>query len=94
MNAYCISDQYCQYKSNTGYCGYTGGCFLDDSKKTIQLTAPINVNLPENWIDLVIERVKQDGDYVLVTRCKDCTRWCICHHSDDWFCADGKRRAE
>lgn len=26
MNGFCISDTYCQYKSDTGYCGYTAGC--------------------------------------------------------------------
>lgn len=28
-------------------------------------------------------------DAVPVIRCKNCSKWCICHHSDDWFCADG-----
>lgn len=27
-----------------------------------------------------------------IVRCKDCSRWCICHHSDNWYCADGERR--
>lgn len=31
MNKYCISDKYCQYKGDTGYCGYTGGCVQDNS---------------------------------------------------------------
>lgn len=52
-----------------------------------QLTVPINVNLPENWLDLVTERVKQDGDYVLVTRCKDCKHRheaeCPMYHEED-----------
>ena len=26
MNGYCISDQYCEHKTDTGYCGYAGGC--------------------------------------------------------------------
>lgn len=30
--------------------------------------------------------------FVEVVRCKDCRRWCICHHSDEWFCGDGERR--
>lgn len=67
-----------------------------------QLTVPINVNLPKNWLDLVIERVKQDGDYVLVTRCKDCAKHEYCRTStvwaippkDDWFCADAERRTD
>lgn len=32
-----------------------------------------------------VERV----DAVPVIRCKDCSNWCICHHSDNWFCTDG-----
>lgn len=24
-----------------------------------------------------------------LVRCKDCSKWCICHHSENWFCADG-----
>ena len=28
-------------------------------------------------------------DAAPIVRCKDCSKWCICHHSDDWFCADG-----
>ena len=28
-------------------------------------------------------------DAVPVVRCKDCSNWCICHHSDNWLCADG-----
>lgn len=32
------------------------------------------------------------ADVVEVVRCKDCSRWCICHKSDDFFCSDGERR--
>lgn len=40
MTGYCISDQYCRYKSDTGYCGYTtGGCVRDNAKT---ITLPIN----------------------------------------------------
>ena len=28
-------------------------------------------------------------DAVPVVRCKNCSKWCICHRSDNWFCADG-----
>ena len=24
-----------------------------------------------------------------IVRCKDCSLWCICHHGDNWFCANG-----
>ena len=31
---------------------------------------PITINLPDDWLDKVVERVKQDGDFVFVTRCE------------------------
>ena len=34
------------------------------------------------------------ADVVEVVRCKDCRKWCICHHSDDYYCADGERRED
>ena len=37
-----------------------------------ELTIPININLPEDWLEQIIERIKQDDDWVLVVRCKDC----------------------
>ena len=33
-------------------------------------------------------------DAVEVVRCKDCRKWCICHHSDDYYCADGERKED
>lgn len=36
------------------------------------ITVPIQVNLPDNWLDLVLERIKQDESLTLVVRCKDC----------------------
>lgn len=35
------------------------------------------------WLD------KLELDAKPVVRCKDCAHWCICHHGDNWFCADG-----
>lgn len=29
-----------------------------------------------------------------VVRCKDCRKWCICHKSDDFYCADGERKED
>lgn len=46
-----------------------------------QISIPIKVNLPENWKDLILERIKQDGDWQLVTRCKDCKHG-QCHNPD------------
>ena len=36
------------------------------------ISIPITINLPDDWKEQILERVKQDGDWVLVTRCKDC----------------------
>ena len=41
----------------------------------------------ETCIELVEDAPTVDA--VPVIRCKDCSNWCICHHSDNWFCADG-----
>ncbi|MBR3280124.1 MAG: hypothetical protein IKG01_14665 [Lachnospiraceae bacterium] len=35
MTGYCITDKYCNYKSDTGYCGYTGGCVLENTATVI-----------------------------------------------------------
>lgn len=39
-----------------------------------ELTIPIKVNLPENWLELVVDRLANDpsGEWVQVVRCKDC----------------------
>lgn len=31
-----------------------------------RITAPIQVNLPDNWVDLVVDRLKEEGDVQLV----------------------------
>lgn len=38
---------------------------------------PIQVNLPEDWIEQVIERLRNDpeAEWVEVIRCKDCKHW-------------------
>lgn len=36
----------------------------------------------------------QGNELVAVVRCKDCRKWCICHHSDDYYCADAERKEE
>ena len=36
-------------------------------------------------------KVYEELPSIEIVRCKNCSRWCICHHSDDWFCADGER---
>lgn len=40
-----------------------------------KLEIPIQVNLPDNWIEQVIERLKNDPDIAEVIRCKDCKHY-------------------
>ena len=36
---------------------------------------PINVNLPDNWVDIVVEKLKKDENICIpVIRCKNC-KW-------------------
>ena len=66
-----------------------------------KIQVPIQVNLPDNWMDLVLERIKEDGDWQLVVRCKDCrhwkrtTQWCaeLCIDTLKYnYCSRGERR--
>lgn len=43
-------------------------------------------------VSIALINEQPTADVVQVVRCKDCRKWCICHHSDDYFCADGERR--
>lgn len=69
MNGYCISDKYCQYKSDTGYCGYTGGCVLDNyitvkapttPRWTITQVVDISTDSIEAIADAVIKKLRDE----------------------------------
>ena len=40
-----------------------------------KIEVPIKINLPDDWIDKVVDRIKEDDDLVLVTRCKNCKNY-------------------
>lgn len=42
-----------------------------------EITVPIQVNLPEDWLEQIIERLKNDpeAEWVNVVRCKDCKHY-------------------
>lgn len=69
-------------------------------EKMAELTVPINVNLPDDWKEQILERIKQDGDWVCVIRCRDCVHmgqgiYCKYHKidiNDDDYCSYGKRK--
>ena len=63
------------------YAWWAGGSqemTLDEAKKTF---------------DTIVD-LQQTVDAEPVVRCKDCRNWCICHKSDDFYCADGERRED
>ena len=64
MRKVCISNRYCQYRSDTGYCGYTAcGCALDN-------TATIEVpNMPiyriTQLVDISPESIEEIANAVV-----------------------------
>ena len=70
-----------------------------------QLTVPIHIDLPENWLDMVMDKVKQDDDWVVPVRCGECRFFCdedyFCRRlgltgafNKESFCSHGERREE
>lgn len=51
-----------------------------------EIKVPIQVNLPDDWVEQIIERLRNDPDaeWVEVTRCKDCKYYEIA-----WLKKDG-----
>ena len=69
MIGYCISDKYCKYKSDTGYCGYTGGCVLENvqtvkvlpnPKLHISQTVDVSTDSIEAIADAIIRKLKAE----------------------------------
>ena len=75
-----------------------------------EIKVPIQVNLPDDWIGQIVNRLRNDPDaeWVEIVRCKDCKhrdpedKKCDCGHDilwqlprqDDWYCADAERRTD
>ena len=67
-----------------------------------ELTLPIKVNLPEDWIQQVIERLRNDPDaeWVEIIRCKycryddNCAIQDIAQMGNRFFCGLAERREE
>ncbi len=53
----------------------------------MDLTVPIQVNLPDDWVEQIVDRLKNDpeAEWVQVVRCKDCK------HSSEWIDIDGTK---
>lgn len=63
MKEYCISDKYCNYKSDSGYCGYTGGCVLEN-------TMTVKIPTKQNWyisqvVDISTDSIEAIADAVV-----------------------------
>lgn len=62
MRAVCVSDQYCPYKTDTGYCGYTGnGCRMDNIST---LTLPTSYEITK-LVELSPDSINQIADAVV-----------------------------
>lgn len=73
------------------------------------ITVPIQVNLPDDWIEQIVNRLRNDpeSEWVEIVRCKDCKHkereqpgmvYCPMMVgswvADDHFCAWGERRTD
>ena len=70
------------------------------------ITVPIQVNLPDDWIEQIVNRLRNDpeSEWVEIVRCKDCTRYekkrgCnlvdgLGIATENCFCSYGERRTD
>lgn len=72
------------------------------------LTIPIQINLPEDWVEQIVNRLKNDpeSEWVQIVRCKDCRYYRrmidqddLCKYRqmqvfDDDFCSRAERRTD
>jgi len=67
-----------------------------------EIKVPIQVNLPDDWIEQIVNRLRNDpeAEWVEIVRCKDC-KWKNKHNctravelfiDDDKYCAWAERR--
>lgn len=79
-------------------------------KRMAEIKVPIQVNLPDDWVEQIVDRLRNDPDaeWVEVTRCKDCKHYhrdnsglYYCGRKDygyGWglndFCSDAERRTD
>ena len=68
------------------------------------ITVPIQVNLPDDWIEQIVNRLRNDpeSEWVEIVRCKNCIHFdseddCGCPMDvrySDFFCKMGERRTD
>lgn len=61
MRKICVTDKYCQYKSDTGYCGYSGMECAKDTVRTIVVTedSPMAIVKQVELTDECIQRIAE-----------------------------------
>ena len=78
------------------------------SKVGKKITVPIQVNLPDDWIEQIVNRLRNDpeSEWVEIVRCKDCKHYtepnieccelygAMILWSKDDFCSRGERRTD
>lgn len=57
-----------------------------------EVKVPIQVNLPDNWIELIVDRLRSDPEakWVEIIRCKDC-KWSkkyVPMHKTYYYCRE------
>ncbi len=71
----------------------------------IDLKVPIQVNLPDDWVEQIVNRLRNDpeAEWVEIVRCKDCKYWfshdkrCVyLNHgfAPNMWCCHGERRTD
>ena len=75
-----------------------------------EIKVPIQVNLPDDWVEQIVDRLRNDPDaeWVEIIRCKDCIyftpeksgeHWNVCRFygapkTADGYCNDAERKEE
>ena len=67
-----------------------------------EIKVPIQINLPDDWVEQIVNRLKNDpeAEWVKIVRCKDCRHNHNCdiqYHAqagDMFFCARAERRTD
>ena len=70
-----------------------------------EIKVPIQVNLPDDWVEQIVDRLRNDPDaeWVEIIRCKDCKHfagegmYCSCDiivQFDHFYCYHAERRQD
>ena len=53
-----------------------GTAEMQKGENMAEITVPIQINLPDDWIEQIVERLRKDpeSEWVEIIRCKDC-KW-------------------